>query len=438
MTVRVRFAPSPTGYLHIGGARTALFNFLFARHEGGAFVLRVDDTDQTRNEQAYLQTILDGLRWLGLVWDEGPHHQADRKERYRDAARELEKAGRAYWREDEGKGRALVHAIERGRIAWDDAIHGPSGLDTSNDPDLVILKSDGYPTYNFASAVDEHDLAITHVIRGDEHYANTPKQLSLFHAFGWEPPVYGHVPLIYDPQGRKISKRERYDFPVTIQEAQEMGYLPDALRNFVALLGWSPGGDRELMTLEEMVSLFTLDRVGKTPARFLLDKLNWMNGTYLRARTPAERVAAARPYLERAGCPPDRLAEPAWLAELVDLYAPRMETLTQFARAARFFFVDEIVYDPQAVAEVLGRPGAAARLARAREGLAALPALGAPAVHELLQKLAAELGCKLGDVAQPIRVAVSGGKVSPPIDRTLALLGRDTTLRRIDAALKPI
>jgi glutamyl-tRNA synthetase len=203
MTVRVRFAPSPTGYLHIGGARTALFNFLFARHEGGVFVLRVDDTDQTRNSDESLRTILDGMQWLGLAWDEGPHHQADRKERYLEAARELEAGGRAYWREDEGKGRALVHAIERGRIEWNDAIHGPSGMDTTNDNDLVILKSDGYPTYNFATVVDEHDFAITHVIRGDEHFSNTPKQISLFRALGWEQPVFAHVPLIYDPQGHR-------------------------------------------------------------------------------------------------------------------------------------------------------------------------------------------------------------------------------------------
>ncbi|MHB8079566.1 MAG: glutamate--tRNA ligase [Candidatus Krumholzibacteriia bacterium] len=437
MTVRVRFAPSPTGYLHIGGARTALFNFLFARHEGGVFVLRVDDTDQTRNSDESLRTILEGLQWLGLEWDEGPHHQADRRERYLETARELEARGRAYWREDEGKGRALVHAIERGRIAWDDAIHGPSGMDTTNDNDLVILKSDGYPTYNFATVVDEHDFAITHVIRGDEHFSNTPKQISLLRALDWELPTFAHVPLIYDPQGRKISKREKYDFPVTIQEAQEMGYLPDALRNFISLLGWSPGGDRELMTLEEMVGLFTLDRVGSTPARFLLDKLRWFNGTWLRRMPPPERLAAARPYLARAGYDLSGLSE-AWLEGLMSLYLERMEMLPQFARDARFFFVDTLEFDEKAVDGILRKEGAAARLARARDALAALPAFAAPAIHELLQTLSAELGCKLGDLAQPIRVAITGTKVSPPIDTTLALLGREKTLARIEAALQRI
>ena len=437
MTVRVRFAPSPTGYLHIGGARTALFNFLFARHEGGVFVLRVDDTDQTRNSDESLRTILDGMTWLGLAWDEGPYHQADRRERYLEAARELEAAGRAYWREDEGKGRALVHAIERGRIEWDDAIHGPSGMDTTNDNDLVILKSDGYPTYNFATVVDEHDFAITHVIRGDEHFSNTPKQISLLRALGWELPIFAHVPLIYDPQGRKISKREKYDFPVTIQEAQEMGYLPDALRNFISLLGWSPGADRELMSLDEMIGLFTLDRVGNTPARFLLDKLRWFNGTWLRRMPLPERLAAARPHLVQAGYDLSGVSE-AWLEGLVNLYLERMEMLPQFARDARFFFVDAIEFDEKAVAGILRKEGAAARLARARDALAALPAFEAPAIHEMLQTLSAELGCKLGDLAQPIRVAITGTKVSPPIDTTLALLGREKTLGRIEAALKRI
>lgn len=437
MTVRVRFAPSPTGYLHIGGARTALFNFLFARHEGGVFVLRVDDTDQTRNSDESLRTILEGLTWLGLAWDEGPYHQADRRERYLEAARELEARGRAYWREDEGKGRALVHAIERGRIAWDDAIHGPSGMDTTNDNDLVILKSDGYPTYNFATVVDEHDFAITHVIRGDEHFSNTPKQISLLRALGWELPIFAHVPLIYDPQGRKISKRETYDFPVTIQEAQEMGYLPDALRNFISLLGWSPGGDRELMSLAEMIGLFTLDRVGSTPARFLLDKLRWFNGTYLRRMPLADRLAAARPHLARAGYDLSGVSE-TWLEGLVDLYLERMEMLPQFARDARFFFIDTLEFDEKAVAGILRKEGAAARLARARDALAALPAFEAPAIHELLQALSAELGCKLGDLAQPIRVAITGTKVSPPIDTTLALLGREKTLARIEGALQRV
>jgi glutamyl-tRNA synthetase len=434
MPVRVRFAPSPTGYLHIGGARTALFNFLFARHEGGVFVLRVDDTDQTRNTEESLRTILDGMQWLGLSWDEGPYHQADRKARYAEAARELEAKGRAYWREDPGKGKALVFQIDRGRIAWDDLIHGPSGMDTTNDPDLVILKSDGYPTYNFATVVDERDFKITHVIRGDEHFSNTPKQLSLFKAFGWTPPAYGHVPLIYDPQGRKISKREKYDFPVTIGEAQAMGYLPEAIRNFIALLGWSPGGDRELMALDEMISLFTLRRVGNTPSRFLLDKLKWMNAQYLKRKTPAELARAARPYLAASGYDLAGATD-AWLESLVKPYTERMETLAKFAQDARFFFAETVAYDPKAVAEVLKKDGAKARLERARAALAALPTFDATALHDALQTLAADLGCKMQEIAQPLRVAVTGTKVSPPINDTLAVLGREKTLKRIEEAI---
>jgi glutamyl-tRNA synthetase len=433
----VRFAPSPTGYLHIGGARTALFNYLLARHEKGVFVLRVDDTDMTRNTEESLHTIIDGMKWLGLDYDEGPHHQAERKARYVEAALELEKAGHAYWREDPEKGKALYFRIDRGRVEWDDAVHGPSGMDTTNDPDLVILKSDGYPTYNFATVVDDHDFAITHVIRGDEHYSNTPKQVSLFRAFGWTPPVFAHVPLIYDPQGHKISKRKQYDFPVTIEEARQMGYLPETFRNFIVLLGWSPGGDRELMTLDEMIGFFTLDRVGNTPARFLLDKLRWMNGQYLRRKTMAELVAAARPFLEQAGYSLAGIAED-WMEALVGLYFERMETLAKFAQDVSFFFAEAVTLDPKAADEILRREGAKARLEQMRVVLAALPTFDAAALHDAIHGVTIHLGCKMQDVAQPLRVAVTGTKVSPPIDKTLALLGREKTLARIDAALNQL
>jgi glutamyl-tRNA synthetase len=377
------------------------------------------------------------MKWLGLTWDEGPYHQADRKARYVEAARELEAKGRAYWREDAGKGKALVFKIDHGRVEWNDAIHGPSGMDTTNDPDLVILKSDGYPTYNYATVVDEHDHRITHVIRGDEHFSNTPKQLMLYKAFGWEAPTFGHVPLIYDPQGRKISKREKYDFPVTIEEAQKMGYLPEALRNFIVLLGWSPGKDRELMTLDEMAGLFTLDRVGNTPARFLLDKLRWMNAQYLKKKPPADLAREARPHLEKAGYPLAGVTD-AWLESLVKPYLERMETLEKFAQDARFFFVDAVAYDPKAVAEVLKKEGAKARLEKARAALAALPAFDAASVNGAVQAVTTDLACKMGDVAQPLRVAVTGTKVSPPIHDTLAVLGREKTLKRIDEALRQI
>jgi glutamyl-tRNA synthetase len=310
-------------------------------------------------------------------------------------------------------------------------------MDTTNDPDLVVLKSDGYPTYNFATVVDDHDFAITHVIRGDEHFSNTPKQVSLFRAFGWTPPIFAHVPLIYDPQGRKISKRMKYDFPVTVEEAQRMGYLPEAVRNFIVLLGWSPGGDRELMTLDEMIGYFTLDRVGNTPARFLLDKLRWMNGQYLKRKTPSELVRVARPHLEQAGYLLAGVSD-AWLESLVELYAERMETLDKFAQDVRFFFADEVTRDPKAIDEVLRREGTTARLQRVRAALAALPHFDAAALHDAIQLLTAELGCKMQDVAQPLRVAVTGTKVSPPIDKTLALLGREKTLARIDAVLSQI
>ncbi|HEY3226041.1 MAG TPA: glutamate--tRNA ligase family protein, partial [Planctomycetota bacterium] len=258
MTVRVRFAPSPTGDLHIGGVRTALYNFLFARHEKGTFVLRVEDTDQKRNREESLATIKEGLSWCGLAWDEGPHYQSLRLDRYRECAKQLEAAGRAYWQEDPDKGKALRFRIDRGPCRWPDVIHGESVMDTSADPDLVIIKSDGFPTYNFAVVVDDHDMKITHVLRADEHYPNTPKQISLYRALGWEPPLFGHMPLIFAPDGSKLSKRETEKYramglPVSVGECRKLGYLPEAVVNFLALLGWSPGNNVELMTLEEMI-----------------------------------------------------------------------------------------------------------------------------------------------------------------------------------------
>ena len=294
MAVKVRFAPSPTGDLHVGGVRSALYNFLFARANKGIFVLRIEDTDQKRNREESFASIKDGLEWCGLRWDEGPFYQSLRLDRYRECAKQLEEAGRAYWQEDPEKGKALYFRIDRGVCAWDDLIHGESRMDTTADPDLVIIKSDGFPTYNFAVVVDDHDMAITHVLRGDEHYSNTPKQIALYKALGWEPPRFGHLPLILAPDGSKFSKRDidKYHaigLPATVGECRSLGYLPEAIVNFLALLGWSPGKDVELMTLADMIGKFTLERVGNTPARFLVDKLQWMNGHYIK-QAPVDRL----------------------------------------------------------------------------------------------------------------------------------------------------
>lgn len=436
MTVRVRFAPSPTGYLHIGGARTALYNFLFARHEKGTFILRVEDTDQQRNTEESLQTILDGMKWLGFTYDEGPYFQSRRLDLYRDFARRLEKSERAYWREDPGKGRGLVFRIDREKIAWDDAVLGSSGRDLSQDPDVVILKSDGFPTYNFACVVDDADLRITHVIRGQEHLPNTPKQISLYRALGLEPPSFAHIPLIFDPKGRKVSKREKYDFPVTIEECRAMGFLPEAFVNFLALLGWSPGGDLELMSLDDMIRLFTLDRVNTSPARFLRDKLDWMNGLYIRKKSLDEIMPLCRPLLDQAysltGVPEEKIRE------AVRQQQDRLVTLKDVVSLTRFFFQREVAYEEKAVQKWLKADGAKGILSELKAELVAMPAFEKDPVESMLKRLSERHQVKLGKIAQPLRVAVTGGDASPPLHETLHLLEKERVLARIDAALNRI
>ncbi|HEX7897948.1 MAG TPA: glutamate--tRNA ligase [Planctomycetota bacterium] len=441
MTVRVRFAPSPTGDLHIGGVRTALYNYLHARHDGGVFVLRIEDTDQARNREDSLKTIKEGLAWCGLSWDEGPHYQSLRLDRYKEMAQKLEASGRAYWKEDPEKGKALYFKIDRARIGWKDLVHGEMAFDTTGDPDLVIVRSNGFPTYNFAVVVDDHDMNITRVLRGDEHAPNTPKQISLYRAFGWTPPEFGHMPLIFDPEGAKLSKREidKYraiGLPVTVEECRRLGYLPEAIINFLALLGWSPGKDVELMTLEEMVKLFTVDRIGTTPARFLVDKLQWMNGQYIKKCPPARLVELCRPYLEKAY---DLSAvKPEVVAEAVRQQHERLKRLDEIVAQTRWVFAKDVVYDEKAVAKWLKAEGGKDVLLELRTGLAAMERFEKEPIEALLKAVAEKRGLKLGKVAQPLRVAVTGSDASPPMHETLGILGKERVMARVDEALKTL
>jgi glutamyl/glutaminyl-tRNA synthetase len=464
MTVRVRFAPSPTGYLHIGGARTALYNYLYARHLKGSLILRIEDTDLKRNTEQSYRSITEGLSWLGIRWDEGPFYQSQRLEVYKRYAAELEQKGRAYWREDPGKGRALYFKIDRRKIDWTDLVHGPSCRDISVDPDLVLVKSDGFPTYNFACVIDDHEMGITDVFRADEHFPNTPKQISLYGALGWPPPRFGHMPLIFDPKGEKISKRKSYDFPVTLEEARVMGYLPEAVSNFVALLGWSPGNNVELMTMEEMIGLFTADRIGSTPAKFLVDKLNWMNKQYMKRlrpedlierirrwrelmaflidRPPADnegllrRVESLRPSYDESegllGLPADKLNR------LISLHLERMDRLPDLVPLTRFCTRSEVEFEAGPVDKVLKKEGVAGVLKEVKSSLSALEDFSPAPLEESLKQVAAKLNVKFGQVAQPVRVAATGSDRSPPIHDTLALLGREAVLARLDRALELI
>src|SRR6266567_1250623 len=293
MSVRVRFAPSPTGYLHVGGARTALFNWLFARKSGGTFLLRIEDTDKARSTDEHTQVILDGLKWLGLDWDEQPIFQGARIGRHQEMADRLLKEDKAYV--DEGTIRLRVPP---GEIAWDDAVHGRISFQGEDIKDFVILRSDRSPLYNFAVVVDDIDMQITHVLRGDDHISNTPKQIAVYRALGAPLPVFGHVPMINGPDGKKLSKRHG---ATAVGDYQHLGILPEAMRNFLALLGWSPGGDREIMSKEELRSLFSLDGILKKPSVFDTTKLEWMNGQYLSAKSAAELLPLVQPELAKLG-----------------------------------------------------------------------------------------------------------------------------------------
>src|SRR5438094_2674943 len=293
MTVRVRFAPSPTGYLHVGGARTALFNWLFARKEGGQFLLRIEDTDKARSTDEHTQVILDGLTWLGLDWDEPPIFQGARLARHQQVADQLLKQGKAYMEED-----AIRLRLPPGELSWEDAVHGRISFKGEDIKDFVILRSDRTPIYNFAVVVDDIDMQITHVLRGDDHISNTPKQLAVYRALGASLPIFGHVPMIHGPDGKKLSKRHG---ATAVGDYQHLGILPEAMRNFLALLGWSPGGDREIMSKEDLRSLFSLDGILKKPAVFDTTKLEWMNGQYLTAKSAEELYPLVKPELAKLG-----------------------------------------------------------------------------------------------------------------------------------------
>ena len=460
MTVRTRFAPSPTGYLHIGGLRTALFCWLYARRHGGCFILRIEDTDLERSTEAAIQQILDGMEWAGLAPDEGPFLQTKRFDRYREVIEGLLAQGLAYrcycskeelevmraeqiargekpryagrWR-DRTDVRPGVDPVVRfknpllGEVAVEDAVHGRVVFQNAELDDLIIARSDGSPTYNFCVVVDDMDMNVTHVIRGDDHLNNTPRQMNMLLALGRKPPVYAHLPMILGSDGAKLSKRHG---AVSVLQYRDEGYLPEALLNYLVRLGWSHG-DQEIFTLEEMVRLFDIADVNKSAAAFNAEKLAWLNQQHM-LRAPAARlVAPLRSQLERLGieAADDRALEQIALAQ-----RERAKTLKEMAANSAFFFRAPVAYDAKAVAKHATEE--ALRL------LAELPAIlrrlddwSAAPIHAALAALAAGHGASLGKIAQPLRLAVSGGTVSPPIDATLAILGMDETLVRLERFL---
>ena len=462
---RVRFAPSPTGYLHVGGARTALFNWLFARHTGGTHVLRIEDTDRERSTEEHTRVILDGLTWLGIEWDEGPFFQGAYGARHQADAERLLGEGKAYrcfcTREELDAQRGAAEASGTGfrydrrcfnlasdeverrvragapatirfllrdeEIAWDDAVHGRISFQGRDLDDFVILRSDNSPIYNLAVVSDDIAMSITHVIRGDDHISNTPKQIALYRALGHEPPVFAHVPMILGSDGKKLSKRHG---ATAVGDYQEQGILPAAMRNFLALLGWSPGGDREILAEDEMVRLFTLEGIQKKAAVFDTTKLEWMNSQYLSARPADELLEPVRRQLGIMGVENTRDLGP-----LIDSVKARSRTILHIAEQVAVR-LDPSRSNLDAKGETLVRkmgPAFAANLALAA---AALETVGpaewnADRLLETLRTLAEGRGLKLGDVMQPIRVALTGSTVSEPVNELLTVIGRDASIRRL-------
>ncbi len=476
MVPRLRFAPSPTGYLHVGGARTALFNWLYARRHGGAFILRVEDTDVERSSADMVAGILRSLRWLGLDWDEGPevggvyapYFQSERLERYQAAAERLVSAGHGYYcycepedlkkrreaaqasgdawiydrtcrrlspadvaaREAAGTPRAVRFKVPDGRTSFADLVHGPIEVDRATIEDFVVLRSDGHPTYHLSVVVDDIDMAISHVVRGDDHISNTPKQVLLYEAMGAPLPAFAHVPLILGPDKKRLSKRHG---ATSVGEYEKDGILPEAMVNFLALLGWSPGsGDEEVFTRDELVARFTLEGISGGNAVFNPDKLAWFNQQHILRLPAGEILTRLEDALRAEGLADAARADVTRATRAVDLVKPRARRLADIASMLRPFLVDDITYDPAAVAKHLSAPDLAPHLAAWRSRAAEVSPFAATALEAALRDVADERGVKPGVLIHATRVAVTGQAVSPGLFEVLELVGRDRVLARLD------
>lgn len=461
MTVRTRFAPSPTGFLHIGGVRTALYCWLYARNHGGQFILRIEDTDRERSTEAAVGVILEAMRWLGLDADEGPYYQTQRMDRYREVLQAFLAAGHAYQcyctkeelaerreqqlarkqkprydgrcrdRQEPRKGVAPVVRFKNpvtGSVVVNDLVRGKVTFQNDELDDLIIARSDGTPTYNFTVVVDDSDMQITHVIRGDDHLNNAPRQINMLTALGVEPPTYAHLPMILGADGARLSKRHG---AVNVLQYRDEGYLPQAVLNYLVRLGWSHG-DQEIFSMEELIRLFDIKDVNKSASTFNPEKLLWLNQQYIINSDPADLVPGFVQQLAALGIDAGGGPEPV---DIISAQKERAKTLREMATNSRFFFEEISSYDEKAVRKNF-KAETEETMRQVREGLAALKRWDAASVHSVIVRTGENLGLKMGKVAQPVRVAVSGGPVSPPIDVTLALLGQQTTLARLDKAMR--
>jgi glutamyl-tRNA synthetase len=423
--VRVRFAPSPTGFLHIGSARTAIFNWLYARHAGGKFLLRVEDTDLKRSEARFLEEILEDLKWLGLDWDEEPIFQSARFDVYRAKAGELVAAGKAY-----RDGDAVLFKVEPGRtIAYDDLVHGRIAVESETIKDQVIIKSDGSPTYNFSCVVDDAHLGITHILRGDDHISNTPKQIIFYEAFGLEPPRFGHMPLILGTDGAKLSKRHG---GVSVEEYKREGFLPDALVNYLVLLGWMPRDGREIMPLEEIVRLFEISEMNDVQAKFDIQKLRWLNAEYIMKSANDRLLPLVRGQMEAAGLPAAGVAD-AYLAKVLDLYKVRTKTLGEFPAMTDCFFREDFASDEEG-RKHLEKPESREYMAVLADRLAGLGDFTHAAIEDVFRQFAEDRDIKAGTIIHPARMAVSGKTKGAGLFEMMEVLGRERVVARMRRA----
>ena len=473
MHLRLRFAPSPTGYLHVGGARTALFNWLWARHAGGTFVLRIEDTDTQRNQPEMTQAIVDGLNWLGLDWDEGPYFQTDGLARHQTDTRRLLDNGHAYRcfctpdqiemrrsrpsaaderrydryclfqvpldeaerRVAAGESHTLRFRVPEGGTAWDDIVHGRIEFENSSIEDFIVLRSNGTPIYNMAVVSDDLEHRITHVIRGADHISNTPKQIMLYDALREERPVFGHVPLILGPDGKRLSKRHG---ATAVDQYQRLGLLPDAMVNFLALLGWSPGTDQEFFTRAELIAAFSIEGVNRKAAIFDMQKLAWLNGQHLARRSARELVPLVTQELIERGLvtAAEITAEPDWLHGLIDVLKVRARTINEIVDLAVPYFGESVTWDEEAVRKNWKDAAVTAdRLQRLRDAFERVESWDETSLEPALRTLADELGISAGKLIHPLRVALSGQSAGPGIFDVAVLLGRERSLRRMDAAI---
>ena len=470
---RVRFAPSPTGFLHVGGARTALFNWLYARNTGGVLILRIEDTDLARSSEEMVKAIIDGLAWLGIAHDEGPFFQSSYRAEHVARARRIETAGGAYWcfctgealeqrkreaevrgqawkydracaglspvvaerRRSEGEPACLRFRVPEGVTRYEDLVHGATSFNNTEIEDLVLLRTDGTPTYNLSCVSDDIDMQVTHVIRGDDHISNTPKQILLYGALGAMPPRFGHLPLILGDDKKRLSKRHG---AVSVMEYERAGYLPEALFNFLALLGWSPGADREILTKQEMIEAFSFSGVGSKSAVFDHDKLTWMNAEYLKKKNGAELFELVRESFTREGLWQEAFDDGrrTWFVGLLELLKDRSRLVTEFARDARPFLSIDFEYDPAAVSKHLAATGVADRLRALAQELAAVEPFDEATCESALRGLATRLGLKAGELIHPARVALTGRMVSPGIFAVMTTMGREGVIARLNRAAR--